>query len=70
MGACVRERERKMEAKIGENGGRRVLEGSAGAEKESEEVLKKMIASHRLYGVLIESHFDCLKVISSFFHPS
>ncbi|KAF7827600.1 homeobox protein knotted-1-like 1 [Senna tora] len=32
-------------------------------EKESdEEVLKKMISSHPLYGLLIESHFNCLKV--------
>lgn len=28
------------------------------------EVLKKMIASHPLYGLLIESHFNCLKVSS------
>ncbi|XP_054823429.1 homeobox protein knotted-1-like 1 [Prosopis cineraria] len=26
------------------------------------EVLKKMISSHPLYGLLIESHFNCLKV--------
>lgn len=35
------------------------------------EVLKKMISSHPLYGLLIESHFNCLKVssiLSSFLH--
>ncbi|KAI9091331.1 hypothetical protein K1719_028142 [Acacia pycnantha] len=31
-------------------------------EEEDHEVLKKMISSHPLYGLLIESHFNCLKV--------
>lgn len=54
-----------MEAnKIGENGGRREIEGSD-AKKENEEVdLKNIIASHPLYEVLIDSHIKCLKVTS------
>ncbi|KAJ1418360.1 hypothetical protein SESBI_15860 [Sesbania bispinosa] len=47
--------------KIGENGRRKEAEGSD-AEKQDEEVLKKIIASHPLYEVLIESHINCLKV--------
>ncbi|KAG2377171.1 hypothetical protein LR48_Vigan06g137900 [Vigna angularis] len=41
-----------------------VVEGSeniAGG-KENEEVLKKIIATHPLYEVLIQSHINCLKV--------
>ncbi|KEH40652.1 protein KNATM [Medicago truncatula] len=33
-----------------------------GKESENEEVLKKIIASHPLFEVLIESHINCLKV--------
>ncbi|KAI4357508.1 hypothetical protein L6164_001451 [Bauhinia variegata] len=52
-----------MEAKNGDNGGgRRMVVEGGDIEKESEEVLKKMIASHPLYGLLIESHLNCLKV--------
>ncbi|RDX98321.1 Homeobox protein knotted-1-like 1, partial [Mucuna pruriens] len=56
----------EMEARqIGENGGRKKgLEGSGIdiVEKQNEEVLKKIIATHPLYGVLIQSHINCLKV--------
>ncbi|KAL2347803.1 hypothetical protein Fmac_001803 [Flemingia macrophylla] len=44
-----------------ENEGRKGVDGS-GAQKDNEEVLKKIIASHPLYEVLIESHINCLKV--------
>lgn len=57
-----------MEAsKIGENEGRKEVDEVSDAETENEEVLKKIIASHPLYEVLIESHINCLKVISSCF---
>jgi len=57
-----------MEARqIGENGsGRKGVEESDVEIKENEEVLKKIIASHPLYEVLIQSHINCLKVISHF----
>lgn len=57
MPVCVRVRD--MEGRIAEYGGGREKNG---AEKQSEEVLKKMIKSHPLYGLLIESHLNCLKV--------
>lgn len=38
-----------------------------GKESENEEVLKKIIASHPLFEVLIESHINCLKVINFIF---
>ncbi|KAK7308644.1 hypothetical protein VNO77_42264 [Canavalia gladiata] len=51
-----------MEAsEIGGNEGRKGVQRSD-EEKENEEVLKKIIASHPLYKVLIESHINCLKV--------
>ncbi|KAL5122969.1 Homeobox protein knotted-1-like 6 [Glycine soja] len=56
---------RDMEARqIGGNGsGRKGVEGSDHVEiKENEEVLKKIIATHPLYEVLIQSHISCLKV--------
>ncbi|XP_057443816.1 protein KNATM-like [Lotus japonicus] len=49
-------------SEIGENGRRKEVEGSDIVEKENEEDLKKIIASHPLYEVLIESHMNCLKV--------
>lgn len=54
-----------MEASGEINGGR----SSMVAEKEDDEQLhlKNMIASHPLYGLLIESHFNCLKVINFLF---
>ena len=58
---------RDMEARqIGGNGsGRKGVEGSDHVEiKENEEVLKKIIATHPLYEVLIQSHISCLKVIN------
>ncbi|XP_029130137.1 homeobox protein knotted-1-like 7 [Cajanus cajan] len=44
-----------------ENGGRKGVQGGD-AQKENEDILKKIIASHPLYEVLIESHINCLKV--------
>ena len=55
---------------IVENGlGRKRDKGSHVEIKQSEEVLKKIIASHPLYEVLIQSHINCLKVISHFLCP-
>lgn len=60
----------------GDNGRRRVVvvkESDAEKDREDdhhdddEANIKKMIASHPLYGLLIESHFNCLKVILSSF---
>lgn len=33
-------------------------------EEEEEEILKKRISSHPLYGLLLHSHLNCLKVPS------
>ena len=51
-----------MEARqIGENGsGRKGVEESDVEIKQSEEVLKKIIASHPLYEVLIQSHINSI----------
>ncbi|CAH8252346.1 unnamed protein product [Arabidopsis lyrata] len=37
------------------------------AEEEKEEILKKRISSHPLYGLLLHSHLNCLKVCSGDF---
>lgn len=34
--------------------------------KEDDEILKKKISCHSLYGLLLDSHLDCLKVSFSF----
>jgi hypothetical protein len=56
-----------MEGK--EIGGRNVEGINVGKKNENEndeEILKKIIASHPLFEVMIESHINCLKVINFF----
>lgn len=48
----------------GENEERNIVEGSDVENENDEEVLKKIIKNHPLYEVLVESHINCLKVIS------
>ncbi|XP_028752539.1 homeobox protein knotted-1-like 1 [Neltuma alba] len=48
--------------RIGEYGSGRENDGEKLIRDDDHEVLKKMISSHPLYGLLIESHFNCLKV--------
>jgi len=33
------------------------------AEEQNSEILKRRISSHPLYGLLLEAHLDCLKVL-------
>lgn len=40
------------------------IKEEAEAEEEKEEILKKRISSHPLYGLLLHSHLNCLKVPS------
>ncbi|KAK7407703.1 hypothetical protein VNO78_09723 [Psophocarpus tetragonolobus] len=50
---------REMEAT--QTGGKKGVQGSV-VEKENEDVLKKIISTHPLYEVLIQTHINCLKV--------
>ncbi|KAG7591701.1 KNOX2 [Arabidopsis thaliana x Arabidopsis arenosa] len=43
------------------------IKEEAEAEEEKEEILKKRISSHPLYGLLLHSHLNCLKVCSGDF---
>ena len=54
-----------MEDQSAENGTIRFLENAGVDQEEDGELLKRMITGHPLYGLLIETHLKCLKVIIS-----